>query len=61
MLTDSEGVIRQVGIVSSGVGCGFKKYPGVYVRVSSYYDWIQKQIENFTPTRTRKHTKPISN
>ena len=30
------------GIVSGGVGCGVKHMPGVYTRVSSYIDWIEK-------------------
>ncbi|XP_049767023.1 venom protease-like [Schistocerca cancellata] len=38
------GVYTVVGIVSSGVGCGSKSFPGIYTRVSSYVTWIQKQL-----------------
>lgn len=34
------------GIVSAGRGCG-TVYPGVYTRVSSFIDWIEKNIFNF--------------
>lgn len=30
-----------VGLVSSGLGCGSKIYPGIYTRVSCYTDWIR--------------------
>ena len=49
VLKDEFGIIRQIGIVSTGAGCGFKMYPGVYTRVSSYHKWIDEQIKKTHP------------
>jgi secreted trypsin-like serine protease len=33
-----------VGIVSWGKECGSEEHPGVYVRVASYLDWIDRAL-----------------
>lgn len=35
----------QVGVVSWGKECGDRSFPGVYARVSSFNDWIRKQLK----------------
>ncbi|KAF2880109.1 hypothetical protein ILUMI_26066 [Ignelater luminosus] len=37
----------QEGIVSRGVGCGYLGYPGVYVRVAHYMNWIVENLRSF--------------
>jgi secreted trypsin-like serine protease len=43
-VVQERGVHILVGVVSSGIGCGSKAFPGVYSRVSSYVDWIKRHL-----------------
>jgi secreted trypsin-like serine protease len=36
------------GIVSHGIGCGRKGYPGIYSNVSHFTEWIDTTIKQFT-------------
>jgi len=36
----------QEGIISYGIGCGRKEFPGIYTRVAKYMDWILDNISD---------------
>ena len=44
LLIKTRGRYEVIGIVSWGIGCADKKYPGVYTFVPGYLDWIQSHI-----------------
>ena len=48
-----------VGIVSRGTGCGRINSPGIYTKVSSYADWIQRytgKIKTCRPSDFKKYS-----
>jgi len=42
----STGRFYQAGIVSFGMGCGRREYPGVYSKVSSFTQWVFDTVKN---------------
>nr|Q9TXD8.1 RecName: Full=Venom peptide isomerase heavy chain [Agelenopsis aperta]AAB34914.1 peptide isomerase heavy chain [Agelenopsis aperta] len=41
---DANGVATLIGTVANGADCGYKHYPGVYMKVSSYTNWMSKNM-----------------
>ena len=46
LMIKQKGRYMVVGIVSTGIGCGRPKLPGLYTRVNSYLDWITQTIKS---------------
>ena len=46
LMIKQDGRHMLVGVVSTGIGCGRPKLPGLYTRVHSYLDWITETLES---------------
>jgi hypothetical protein len=45
LFQESDGAWTLAGLVSFGIGCAQRAYPGVYTRVASFEHWIDEGIE----------------
>ncbi len=61
LFTVDTSVFTVVGIVSSGEGCAWPDYPGIYTRVSFFQSWITSYTEALGPSPTASITPTASN
>ncbi|CAL1528985.1 unnamed protein product [Lymnaea stagnalis] len=47
MMCDIDGYWYQVGVVAAGLGCGNIEIPGLYTRISYFFDWINGTISGY--------------
>lgn len=45
LFQDNDGAWTLAGLVSFGIGCAQRSYPGVYTRVASFERWIDESVE----------------
>ncbi|XP_054720436.1 transmembrane protease serine 9-like [Uloborus diversus] len=59
LFTKYDGVWYSAGVVSWGMSCGIKDYPGVYTRVSEYLDWIRDETSDAPPCDDEDIAPPV--
>nr|AUI10827.1 putative PQM protease precursor [Ancylometes rufus] len=42
---DKDGVATLIGTVANGAECAYKHYPGMYMKVSAFKSWMEKEIK----------------
>ncbi|XP_030767622.1 phenoloxidase-activating factor 1-like [Sitophilus oryzae] len=48
MIRDNDSIHYAAGIVSYGIGCGLKNWPGIYTNVTSFVGWIKTEMLKMT-------------
>jgi len=46
LVCPNRNVYTLVGVTSFGNGCALPNYPGVYVKVANFIDWIEKHVDD---------------
>ncbi|XP_045119538.1 uncharacterized protein LOC123509353 [Portunus trituberculatus] len=44
LVLDEEQIQYEVGVVSTGYGCGASQYPGIYTNISQFLTWIEEEV-----------------
>ncbi|XP_063587270.1 clotting factor G beta subunit-like [Penaeus indicus] len=44
LVLNEGGIMQEVGVVSTGYGCGEARFPSIYTRVDQYTQWITNEL-----------------
>ena len=60
----NEGRATVVGVVSTGNGCGYDRFPGIFGRVTAVLDWINEELalgcSDFEESSSESYTESFS-